>query len=153
MNTFETLGNLIENAADIHRKAAELFQSLGDKVADPRGRMLLEEMVKDESRMEKLLREFSEQAGPGTLNTYMQYTLEEAPEKFIRSLIQPGDNLHLEKISEMGQAIHHYMIDLMDEAAREVGSEIARELIEDLLQLEKAEGRVFTRKADSAYEM
>ncbi len=153
MNTFETLGHLIENAADIHRKAAALFLDLSDKVADPRGQMLLEEMVKDESRMEKLLREFIEQAGPGTLNTYMQYTLEEAPEKFIQSLIQPGDHLHLEKISEMGQAVHLYMVDLMDEASREVGSEVARELIADLLQLERAEGRTFTRKADSAYEM
>lgn len=152
-STFKTLGHLLDNAVDTHRKAARLYVSLSIKAGDPRCRMLLEDMASYEFRMAKLVNQFVRQAQPVALDTYMQYTVEESPQALIREQAPDADQPTLKQISQMGQNLHEYQINLLEVARRELGGQEALELLDNLLQLEKAEGRSFALKTASAYEI
>ena len=150
--TFKTLESLIHNSIDIHHQAAELYRSLENESSDERCRILLGEMAGKELEMAKLLEEFIQRTSPGILNTYMQYTLEEDPHDLVAAARAEGAAT-VEQIGSLGQKLHGYQINLMEGALQEVASEEALELLGDLLQLEKAEGRAFTRRADSIHDM
>lgn len=150
--TFNTLESLVHNSIDIHHQAAELYRSLENESSDERCRILLGEMAGKELEMAKLLEEFIQRTSPGILNTYMQYTLEEDPNDLVAAARAEGAAT-VEQIGSLGQKLHGYQINLMEGALHEVASEEALELLEDLLQLEKAEGRAFTRRADSIHDM
>lgn len=150
--TFKTLESLIHNSIDIHHQAAELYRSLENESSDERCRILLGEMAGKELEMAKLLEEFIQRTSPGILNTYMQYTLEEDPHDLVAAARAEGAAT-VEQIGSLGQKLHGYQINLMEGALHEVTSEEALELLGDLLQLEKAEGRAFTRRADSIHDM
>lgn len=150
--TFKTLESLIHNSIDIHHQAAELYRSLENESSDERCRILLGEMAGKELEMAKLLGEFLHRTPPGTLNTYMQYTLEEDPQDLVATARSEGAGT-VEQIGQLGQKLHCYQINLMEGALHEVAAEEACELLENLLQLEKAEGRAFTRRADSIHDM
>lgn len=150
--TFKTLENLLHNAIDIHHRAGLLYRSLATSSTDERCHMLLDEMAGKEDQMATLIKEFAERAQPRILNTYLQYTLEENPEDMIAAAAPEGA-VTITEIGELGQKLHSYQIGLMEGALREVASGDACEILQDILQLEKAEGRAFTRRADSVYDM
>ena len=151
--TYKTLGHLLDNAVDSHRQTARFYVSLSGEASDPRCRMLLEDMASYEFRMAKLTHEFVRQAPPVALDTYMQYTAEESPPELIREQASSLDGLALKQVSLLGQNLHEYHVNLMEVARREVGGQDAIQLLDNLLQLEKAESRAFALKVASAYEI
>jgi len=122
--TFKTLGNLIDNAIETHRKAASLYKAVGKLASDPRCQMLLDDMIDNEDRMANLFAEFVTRANPGTLNTQLQFTLEEDPHRFIQTVTPTTDTVSLEQVSQLGQDLHLYMINLIEGALREVSAEV-----------------------------
>jgi len=153
MKNFETLEQVISNAIAVHVLAAQLYKKLATRTEDPRARMLLEDMARHDSRMKTVLRQFADRVAPRVLATYLQYTLEEAPKTFIKSVTPPTSNLELEEVSRLGQSVHIYLTELFDNALRECGSEGGRELLGNLLQLEQAEYRTFSRSVVSTREL
>jgi hypothetical protein len=153
MKTFETLKDVLENAIEVHTRAAELYGDLARRQVDGRGQLLLESMIDHDRHMARMLRAFTERAGAGALGTYLQYTLEEPPEAFLGNLAPGRDQLTVDDLSALGQAVHHYLVDLVEEARRETASAEARELLGDILQLETAERQNFTRATIAILEM
>lgn len=151
--TFESLGSLIDNAVEVHHLSAPLYESLQQRTSDPRHKKLLEEMAHNEVQMADLLERMAKQADDGVLDTRLQYTREQEPAAFIAAITPAADELDLEQIGRLGEQLHGYLVDLLEGARQSIPAEPGEELVRDIIQLEKAEGRSFTRKANAAYEM
>ncbi len=153
MKNFETLEQVISNGIAIHVLASQLYKKLQGRTEDPRARLLLEDMARHDSRMKTVVRQFADRVEPRVLATYLQYTLEEQPKGFIKSVTPPGTALTVEDISILGQKVHEYLTNLFENALRECDSEGGRELLSNILQLEQAEHRTFSRSVVSIREI
>lgn len=152
MKNFETLEQVISNGIAVHVLASQLYKKLQNRTEDPRARLLLEDMVRHDSRMKTVVRQFADRVEPRVLAAYLQYTLEEQPKTFIKSVAPQSNNLTVADIGTLGQQVHLYLTNLFESALRECGSEGGRELLTNLLQLEQAEYRTFSRAVLSTRE-
>lgn len=96
------------------------------------------------------MKDLERRASPDVLQTYLQYTPEEAPARFIDSVTPNGESLTNEEIGLLGQQVHRYVIALLESARHSTRSRDGLELLDDLLQLEAAEGHYLTRASNSA---
>lgn len=152
-STFNSLGQLIDNAIEVHHLSAPLYHSMLRKTSDPRYEELLEQMSENEVRMADLLEEMVERTDDDILDTRLQYTREQEPQDFIDSITPEANELSLQQIGRLGEQLHGYLIELLEGASQKIPSTKGEELLQDILQLEKAEGRSFSRKANAAFDM
>lgn len=152
--TYETIEELVENAISVHLRAAERLAQIEPSRLSSRGQMLLQHMIRYEQDMELLLREFIAKASDNVLETYLQYTQELHPEELLNNAIpQVSDGITDEELGRTAQALHQYFVELFETAVREAGSEDTEQFLADLLQLERARQRQFTRVISSMFDM
>ncbi|MDO8860309.1 hypothetical protein Q6D67_01245 [Haliea sp. E1-2-M8] len=151
--TFHSLAHLIENAIEVHHLSAPLYESLQHKTGDPPCKELLKQMAENEARMANQLEEMVERADDDILDTRLQYAREQVPQEFIDSITPETDELSLEQIGRLGEQLHGYLIELLEGASHKIPSTQGEELLQNIMQLEKAEGRSFSRKANAAFDM
>lgn len=151
--TFHSLGHLIDNAVKVHHLSAPLYESLQNKTDDPRCKELLGEMADNEARMADLLEEMAEREDEDILDTRLQYTREQDPQEFIDFITPETDELSLEQIGGLGEKLHGYLVELLEGASQKIPATKGEQLLQDMLQLEKAEARSFSRKANAAVDM
>lgn len=152
LSNAHTLEHVISNGIAVHTLAAELCKKLKHRTEDPRVSMLLEDMVRHDSRMKTVLRQLADRVEPRVLETYLKHTLKQPPKTFIDSLTPESHNLSIEDIGALGQKIHTYLTDLFEHAARGCSSSSCSELLNHLVQLERAEHRTFSRAVLSTRE-
>lgn len=151
--TFNSLGHLIDNAIEVHHLSAPLYHSMLRKTSDPRHEQLLQQMADNEARMANLLEEMVERTDDDILDTRLQYTREQEPQAFIDSIAPKANEISLEQIGRLGDELHGYLIGLLEGASQKIPATEGEELLRDIIQLEKAEGRSFSRKANAAVDM
>lgn len=152
-STFNSLGHLIDNAIEFHQLGAPLYQSLQQQTGDSRHKNLLEQMANNEARMADLLEEMVGRTDDDVLDTRLQYTREHKPQEFIDSITPEATEISLEQIGRLGEQLHGYLVALLEGASQKIPATQGEELLQDIIQLEKAEGRSFSRKANAAVDM
>ena len=152
-STFNSLGHLIDNAIEVHHLSAPLYHSMLRKTSDPRHEQLLQQMADNEARMANLLEEMVERADDDILDTRLQYTREQEPQAFMDSIAPEAKEISLEQIGHLGEQLHGYLIELLEGASQTIPTKEGEELLQDIIQLEEAEGRSFSRKANAAVDM
>ncbi len=153
MRTFETVQNVVDNAIEFHRQAAALYWRLDERLSDPRARMLLDYMRGHHLSMEDNVERVKRGASESVLGTYLQYTLEETPRRYLENLVKDLDAPGTDEIGELGSRVDDYLVDLFEEALQEVDSAKAEEFLKDLLDLERLERRKLTLTLNSLQDM
>lgn len=153
MRNSHTLEQVISNAIAVHAQAAELYLGLRHRTQDSRVELLLENMAAHDVRMKEVLAEMMDRIEARALDTYMKYTLEEDPQEFLASVAVDGDSLTVEDIGALGQAVHEYLIQLIEHASDNCAAETCQKWLQDILQLEQAERRTFSRAVLSTQEL
>jgi hypothetical protein len=153
MKSFETVGDLVDNAIAMHREAVGLYRELEQRTEDPRTRMLLEYLIKHEQQMETSVKNRRRAGTPGILGTYIQYTLEDAPKPFIAALVKEYPNPSADQVCDMGLRLDGYLVDLFEGARKEVDAAHAIEFLDDLMQLEALERRKLTQTLNSLHDL
>jgi hypothetical protein len=153
MKTFETLRAVVDNAIGLHHHAAAIYRQLDQCVSDPRGRMLLAYMADHQGQMEKHVGKVKQGAPESVLDTYIQFTLEEAPLRFLENLLAEIDVPGADDISALGGRVDDYLVDLFDAAAQEVDTAKGAEFLRELAELEQLERKKLTRTIASMMDM
>lgn len=153
MRNSHTLEQVISNAITVHAQAAELYLQLRRRTQDSRVELLLENMAAHDLRMKEVLAEMINRIETRALDTYMKYTLEEDPREFLASVAVEGDSLTVEDIGALGQAVHDYLTQLIEHASSHCAAETCQKWLQDILQLEEAERRNFSRAVLSTQEL
>lgn len=153
MKSFETVGDLVKNAINMHQEAAGLYRELEQRSGDARARLLLDYMIKHEQQMETSLKERLRGGTPGVLATYIQYTFEDAPKSFVAALANEFPNPNADQVCNIGLRVDEYLVDLFEGACKEIGAANANEYLTDLMQLEALERRKFTQTLNSLHDI
>lgn len=153
MRTFGTICDVIDNAIELHRLAAIMYDRLDKHCDNPRTRLLLEYLANHERTMEQLITKHKEGAGTGVLNTYIQFTLESPPGQVLDDLLAGREPPSIRDVSEIGEAVDSYLVELFHEASQEMDSTKAAEVLKELKDLEALENRKLTRNIESLEDM
>lgn len=153
MRNSHTLEQVIENAVAVHSLAADLYQQLRHRTTDERVAMLLDDMAAHDLRMKAVLAEMLTRIEQRALDTHMKYTLEEDPQEFLASVAPQGTSLTVQDIGALGQAVHDYLTQLIEHAWNRCAAETCQKWLKDILQLEEAERRNFSRAVLSTQEV
>lgn len=153
MKTFETIGDIVDNAIELHRQAARGYRRLRDTVSNERVRMLLGYMMDHQEAMETSVDQIKRSVGDAVLGTYIQYSLDENPLHFMRTQLDQIDTLDLEETERLAGRVDDYLVDLFEEALQEMDSPKVKEFLQDLLDLERLERRKLTMSISSMMDM
>lgn len=153
METFDQIDNLLNNAKAVHQHAVDLYLDLRREHDDQRLQLLLDKMIAREQRLARIVNDYAVRAERNVRDTYLQYTQQQSPEQFVSSL-QPGaQSISVEQLAQIGEALHHYQVDLLEGALRQVNNDSCEALLEELLHVEQAEKRNFSLTVEGNREM
>lgn len=153
MRNSHTLEQVLSNAITVHGRAADIYQQLRQRTTDERVALLLDDMAAHDLRMKDVITEMMTRIEQRALDTHMKYTLEEDPEEFLASAIPDSANLTVEEVGALGQSVHDYLTQLIEHAWSRCAAETCQKWLKDVLQLEEAERRNFSRAVLSAQEL
>ena len=114
--------------------------------------MLLDFMCEHEKRMEKSLVTYEQHAPKSILGTWLQYTLEEPPKRFIDSLHASPD-MSVNDITELGQKVDDYLLGVFEEVTETAATSDIKEVFQNLMEMEEEEKHSLTRAANSLWEL
>lgn len=153
MATFETIGDVVDNAIELHRQAARTYRRLRESASNDRVRMLLGYMLDHQEAMETSVDQRKRSVGESVLGTYIQYSLDENPLHFLRTQLDEIDTLDLEETERLAARVDNYLVDLFEEALQEMDPPNVKEFLQDLLDLERLERRKLTMSISSMMDM
>lgn len=153
MKSFETVGDIVDNAIAIHKGAEELFRELRGQSDSARTQILLDYMIKHEQQMETSVHNLRRGGSPGVLGTYIQYTLEEAPKAYLAALKESYRNPTADQVCDIGLRLDGYLVELFEGARKEIDAPKAVEFLQDLMNLEALERRKLSQTLNSLHDL
>jgi hypothetical protein len=148
MYTFKTAEDVLENTKKFHQYTASFFRTLKDEAEDERAQMLLGFMSDHEDKMGQSLKDYEQHASKSVLGTWIQYTLEESAKGFIDGLAT-HDNMSCDEISELGQQIDLFLVNVFEELMETAATEEVREVFQSIMNMEVEKKHSLTRAANS----
>ncbi|AKJ64558.1 hypothetical protein [Kiritimatiella glycovorans] len=133
---FEQIRELLDQARDFHRRAAEYYRKL-DHETSPRARMLLDYLEHREQKLEQALREFEANAPEDVLETWQQFP----PEHRFRELLAQAEftpPAGIDDITRRAENLSRALIDFYSDMASNAPGAQTRELFERLRESEEA---------------
>jgi hypothetical protein len=152
MKTFETAQDVLDNAKELHHLAGRLYQQLHDNIGNDRAKMLLSYMIDHEEKMEQNITRYEDHAPQSILGTWMQYTLEESPQRFIEAL-ETSANMTIGEITLMGQQVDTYLVNLFEEVTHTAATNNISDVFKSLMVMQEEEKHTLTRAANSLWEL
>ncbi len=153
MKSFETVGDLVDNAIAIHRGAEQLYRGLREQTTDTRSHLLLDYMIKHEQQMETSVNNLRRSGSQGVLGTYIQYTLEEAPKAYLASLSESFPSPSADQVCDIGLRLDGYLVELFEGARKEIDAPKAMDFLQDLMDLEALERRKLSQTLNSLHDL
>lgn len=143
---FETVRELLDHARLFHRHLSEFYEGLVSQEEAERVKMLLEHLGRHEKHLEESLAEYENEASRQVLDTWFQYTHDEATLKVPESLeIKPDMTIY--NVIQIGLALDDRLIEVYKESAENADVPEVREVFKNLLAMEEEEKHSLVRAA------
>lgn len=153
MKSFETVGDVVDNAIAVHKEAEKLYRALRQQSQNTRAQLLLDYMIKHEQQMETSVHNLRRSGSSGILGTYIQYTLEESPNAYVSSLAETFPNPTADQVCDIGLRLDGYLVELFEGARKEIDAPKAIEFLQDLMDLEALERRKLSQTLNSLHDL
>lgn len=152
MKTFETVKDVLGNARELHHLAGNLYRQLQGEIKDERAKILLGYMAEHEDKMEDNMVRYESHASQSILMTWMQYTLEETPQRFIDAL-DVSSTMNVGAVTDLGYKVDSYLVNVFDEITQTAVTNDLRDVFQSLRSMEEEEKHALTRAANSLWEL
>ena len=135
----ETLHDVLEWTQQSHKQLGDCLHRSADEHQQERARMLLEYLSDHEQRLAKLVEEFDSGANSNALNTFCNELFQKKSLSTELICDKPYGQMDTDEILAEVSAVHEQVIDVYRQLADQFEPPHARELIEQLLDLEQHE--------------
>lgn len=152
MKTFKQAHEVLKDARKFHLDIQRVYENLLDASSDRRTILLLTHMIDHEKRMAKNLEHYGTVAGQKVMQTWLQYTPEESCEEFMRD-IELSDPPTIREIATLSREVDRYFHDLYEAVHGTMESIEAKEVFEDLKQIQDKERITLSMATNSLFDM
>ena len=152
MKTFKQAYEVLKDAQKFHLDMAGIYQKMMDDNQDNRTNLLLKHMYEHELRMANNLKNYGAVAASKVMQTWLQYTQEESANHLVKNLYL-SDKPSIEEINKLGQEVDHYFSDLYNSVYDSIESEEAKEVFENLKEIQDKERIALSKATNSLWDM
>ncbi len=143
---FEQVRDILDHAREFHKKLHEFYQQLANQEESARIKLLLEYLGGHESFLEQGIANFEESASEQILDTWFQFTQDEAllqlPEK-----LDLKPHMPVEEVIRIGLELDDRLIKLYKDALENSDVPEVQQVFDNLLAMEQQEQRHLVRAA------
>ncbi|AJF07430.1 hypothetical protein [Geoalkalibacter subterraneus] len=146
MMRFEQTVDVLEHVGLFHRKTAELYRALTERVSSPRVKMLLDYMARHEDRVALSIREYRDESRPQVLSSWFKYTHDEdifAPLKEV-DLDRDYD---FDDVLDLALTLDSKLLELYQDMSTQAVSPEVKDMFNSLLLREMEEKQKLMRAA------
>lgn len=143
---FEQVRDILDHAREFHKKLHELYQQLADQEEAARIKLLLEYLGGHEKLLEQGIANFEQSASEEILDTWFQFTQDDAILKLPETL-QLKPHMAVDEVIRMGLELDDRLIKLYRDAVENSEVPEVQEVFDNLLAMEQQEERHLVRAA------
>ncbi|GMG86675.1 hypothetical protein [Biformimicrobium ophioploci] len=152
MKTFKQARDVLEDAKKFHQDMADYYTDLQDTTEDARTRLLLDHMIEFETRLANNLKNYGSVAPEKFMNTWLQYTQEENAIDFLRKQ-ELGEKPGIKDINRLSREVDNYFSELYKEVYALIESQEAKEVFDNLKQIQDKERITLSMATNSLWDM
>lgn len=135
----ETFEDLFEWTRQLHQHLAERLQQSSSQHSDTRASLLLSYLGDQEAALEKTVANFARRADPKMLHTWLYDYFAQWPVEANATSNKPWQEMDISEIGEQVFALHHRIIELYKYLEGRADTPEARELLQELREMEEHE--------------
>lgn len=147
MHNYEQVRDVLDYGIDLHVALRELYYRLGEQSDQTRVKMLLDYLSRHERNREAALQQFEEGSRKSILDAWLQYAPSSTIEQMLKDRVIRPD-MNVDDVIKIAMAFDDALITLYREAAREIDDPHAREVLQNLAEMEHKEKQRFVRDAE-----
>jgi hypothetical protein len=147
MHNFEQVKDVLAYGIDLHKRLRSVYDDLGDQSDQTRVKMVLDYLSRHERNRQHAMQRFEEGTRKKILNVWMQY----APSSDIEQILldeSTRSDLTVDDVITMAMRFDDAMIAIYRETASEIADVHAREVFQNLAEMEHREKQRFVRDAE-----
>jgi hypothetical protein len=147
LHNFEQVKDVLDYGKELHAQLSVLYTSLGRQSEQARVKMLLDYLSRHERNRRQAIQRFEQDPHAGSLDVWLQYAPSPEIERMLANCVIRPD-LSVDDVARIALAFDDALIAIYREAAREAEDTRARELFENLAEMEEKERQRFIRDAE-----
>jgi len=147
MHNFEQIKDVLAYGIDLHMRLRETYDQLGLQSEQTRVKMVLDYLSRHERNRQHAMQRFEEGTRRKILNQWLQY----APSSNIEQLLTDSNscsNLTVDDVITLAMRFDDALIAIYRETAAEIDDANAREVFQNLAEMEHREKQRFVRDAE-----
>lgn len=143
---FETVADVLNTVKDLHTALARQFGELEQLTTSERAQLMLDYLHRHEKQLALAMEQYEKQAGPGIMDTWLQYAPQWQPQELIDK-VRGVDLNDVDSIVKVALEVDDYLVDLYREAAEESDIPEVKEAFASFAQVEDNERHKTARSA------
>lgn len=143
---FEQTRDVLDHVGAFHRQAGLLFRQLMEHNSNPRVRMLLDYMARQEFNLEKSIAAFRADSPERVLSSWFKYTHDEDIFASLRA-VDPNSDLLFDDVLDLAVELDGKLVELYEEMAERSTSQEVKDVFNSLLLREMKEKQKLIRSA------
>ncbi len=147
LHNFEQVKDVLDYGKELHAQLSVLYTSLGRQSEQARVKMLLDYLSKHERNRREAIKRFEQNSHPGSLDVWLQYAPSLDIDRMLANCVIRPD-MNVDDVAKIALAFDNALIEIYREGAREAEDTRARELFENLAEMEEKEKQRFIRDAE-----
>ena len=147
MHNFEQVRDVLAYGIDLHTRLRDTYDQLGLQSEQTRVKMVLDYLSRHEQNRQQAMQRFEEGTRRKILDQWLQY----APSSNIEGLLSAStgrSNLTVDDVITMAMRFDDALIAIYRETANEIDDTQAREVFQNLAEMEHREKQRFVRDAE-----
>ena len=143
---FQTVADVLNVVKDFHASLARQFAELEQLTTSERAQLMLDYLNRHEQNLARATEQFSSDASPGLMNTWLQLAPETHPENLLEK-VRNVDLNDVDSIVAVALEVDDYLVSLYGEVAAHADTDEAKEVFLNLVKLEDNERHTLSRAA------
>lgn len=147
MHNFEQVKDVLAYGIDLHTRLRDVYEQLGQQSEQTRVKMVLDYLSRHERNRQQAMERFGEGTRRKILDQWLQY----APSSDIEQLLAAStsrSNLTVDDVISLAMRFDDALIAIYRETATETDDTQAREVFQNLAEMEHREKQRFVRDAE-----
>ncbi len=147
LRNFEQVKDVFDYGIDLHGQLSALYNSIGAHSDQERVKMVLDYLSRHERDRGQAMRRFEQEPHAGELDVWLQFAPSPEIETLLADCVIRSD-MSVDDIVKIAMAFDNALIEIYKEAARQAEDTHAREIFENLVEMEEKEKQRFIRDAE-----
>ena len=143
---FQTVADVLDVVKELHASLARQFEELEQLTTSERAQLMLDYLNRHEQNLARATQQYTNDANPGLLHTWLQYAPETHPEGLVEK-VRNVDLNDVDSIVAVALEVDDYLIGLYNQVVDHADTDEVKEVFNSFIKLEDNDRHTIARAA------